>query len=121
MHPFAPAAQAEGYRVLAHDAGSKWLGEITGLPAVSLQPNAGSQGEYAGLLAIRGYSGSNRAAIGHRNVCLIPDERARHQPGQRRDGGLSGGVRSKCDNQGNIDMADLRARAEANKERHSRR
>ncbi len=61
MHPFAPAAQAEGYRVLAHTL-EKWLGEITGLPAVSLQPNAGSQGEYAGLLASA--ASTKRAARG---------------------------------------------------------
>ena len=87
MHPFAPAAQAEGYRILAHEL-EKWLGEITGLPAVSLQPNAGSQGEYAGLLAIRGYQESR--GQGHRQGVPHPDERARHESGQRGDGGLPG-------------------------------
>ena len=69
IHPFAPAAQTGGYRILAHEL-ERWLGEITGLPAVSLQPNAGSQGEYAGLLAIRGYQ--EERGQGHRKVCLIP-------------------------------------------------
>ena len=113
MHPFAPAAQAEGYRILAHEL-EKWLGEITGLPAVSLQPNAGSQGEYAGLLAIRGYQESR--GQGHRKVVPHPDQRARHQPRQRGRWPATKVVPVKCDTQGNIDMADLRARAEANKD-----
>ena len=113
MHPFAPAAQAEGYRVLARTL-EKWLGEITGLPAVSLQPNAGSQGEYAGLLAIRGYQESR--GQGHRNVCLIPTSAHGTNPASAVMAGYQV-VPVKCDSQGNIDMADLRARAEANKDR----
>ena len=113
MHPFAPAAQAEGYRVLAHTL-EKWLGEITGLPAVSLQPNAGSQGEYAGLLAIRGYQEGR--GQGHRNVCLIPTSAHGTNPASAVMAGYQV-VPVKCDSQGNIDVPDLRARAEANKDR----
>ena len=69
LHPFAPAEQAEGYRQLFAEL-ETWLAEITGFAAVSLQPNSGAQGEYAGLLAIRGYHESR--GEGHRNVCLIP-------------------------------------------------
>src|SRR5205085_2421473 len=69
LHPFAPADQTFGYREMAEQL-EYWLGEITGFAAVSLQPNAGSQGEYAGLLAIRGYHASRGEA--HRNICLIP-------------------------------------------------
>ena len=113
MHPFAPAAQAEGYRVLAHTL-EKWLGEITGLPAVSLQPNAGSQGEYAGLLAIRGYQEDR--SQGHRNVCLIPTSAHGTNPASAVMAGYQV-VPVKCDSQGNIDVADLRARTEANRDR----
>ncbi len=113
VHPFAPAAQAEGYRILAHEL-EKWLGEITGLPAVSLQPNAGSQGEYAGLLAIRGHHEAQ--GQGHRHVCLIPTSAHGTNPASAVMAGY-GVVPVKCDTQGNIDLADLRARAEANKDK----
>ena len=69
LHPFAPPEQARGYRELIDDL-ERWLAEITGYDAVSLQPNAGSQGELAGLLAIRGYH--RPTATTHRDVCLIP-------------------------------------------------
>jgi glycine dehydrogenase len=69
LHPFTPAANAAGYRRLVDDL-ERWLCEITGYDAVSLQPNAGSQGEFAGLLAIRGYHRANGDA--ERDVCLIP-------------------------------------------------
>ena len=83
MHPFAPAGQFDGYTQLFDDL-ERWLAEITGYDAVSLQPNAGSQGEFAGLLAIRGYHRANGDDAPRR----LPDpgERARHQRGQRRDG-----------------------------------
>ena len=110
LHPFAPAAQAEGYRILAHEL-EKWLGEITGLPAVSLQPNAGSQGEYAGLLAIRGYHESRHE--GHRDVCLIPTSAHGTNPASAVMAGYKV-VPVRCDSQGNIDVGDLRARAESN-------
>ena len=110
LHPFAPAAQADGYRILAHEL-EKWLGEITGLPAVSLQPNAGSQGEYAGLLAIRGYH--EERGQGHRDVCLIPTSAHGTNPASAVMAGYKV-VPVRCDAQGNIDLADLRARAESN-------
>src|SRR5699024_6604579 len=69
LHPFAPAEQTRGYARLFAEL-ERWLAEITGFDAVSLQPNAGSQGEYAGLLAIRGYHESRGES--HRHVCLIP-------------------------------------------------
>ena len=69
LHPFAPAAHTVGYRAMTDDL-ERWLAEITGFDAVSLQPNAGSQGEYAGLLAIRRYHASRGEA--NRTVCLIP-------------------------------------------------
>ena len=69
MHPFAPIEQAQGYLELFDDL-ERWLAEITGYDAVSLQPNAGSQGEYAGLLAIRAYH--ERRGEAERDVCLIP-------------------------------------------------
>jgi glycine dehydrogenase len=71
MHPFAPREQAEGYRILFEQL-EHWLAEITGFDAVSLQPNAGSQGEFAGLLAIRA---TTVRAAKHRDVCLIPQSR----------------------------------------------
>ena len=83
MHPFAPAEQFDGYRQLFDDL-QRWLAEITGYDAISLQPNAGSQGEFAGLLAIRNYHRAQRRGAPRR----LPDpgERARHQRGERRDG-----------------------------------
>src|SRR5678816_801864 len=69
LHPFAPGEQAAGYREIFQQL-EDWLAEITGFAAVSLQPNAGSQGEFAGLLAIREYHASRGEA--HRNICLIP-------------------------------------------------
>ncbi len=83
LHPFAPADQAKGYRALFKRL-EQWLCDITGYDAVSLQPNSGAQGEYAGLLAIRGYHLARGEP--HRKVCLIPSSRARHQPGLGRDG-----------------------------------
>ncbi len=83
LHPFAPLEQAQGYQQLFEEL-EAMLAEITGFDAVSLQPNAGSQGEYAGLLAIRGYHASRGEA--HRDVCLIPDLGPWHQSGLRGDG-----------------------------------
>ena len=86
MHPFAPRGPDRGYREMFAQL-ENWLAEITGFAAVSLQPNAGSQGEYAGLLAIREY---HRVPRGTRiaTVCLIPVSRARHQSRERGDGGF---------------------------------
>ena len=95
MHPFAPVDQAAGYRELFADL-EAWLCEITGYDAVSLQPNAGSQGEFAGLLAIRAY----HETAGERRPRRVPDPRvgARHQRGERGDGRHAGrrrGVRRR--------------------------
>ena len=88
----------------------KMLCEITGFAAVSLQPNAGSQGEYAGLLVIRKYH-QTRGEGQHRNVCLIPEVRARNQSRERGDGRHEG-RRGRMRSHGNVDLADLRAKAE---------
>jgi len=113
IHPFAPPDQTEGYGALVAQL-EGWLAEITGLPAVSLQPNAGSQGEYAGLLAIRRYHES-RGDDG-RDVCLIPTS----AHGTNAASAVIAGFRCVavgCDESGNIDVEDLRAKAAANEER----
>jgi glycine dehydrogenase len=112
LHPFAPADQSVGYRemlILLED----WLAEITSFAAVSLQPNAGSQGEYAGLLAIRGYHHS-RGDL-HRNVCLIPVSAHGTNPASAVMVGMKV-VGVKCDAKGNIDVPDLKARIEEHRE-----
>ena len=106
LHPFAPAEQAEGYRAMFADL-ERWLAEMTGFAAVSLQPNAGAQGEYAGLLAIRGYHKS-RGESG-RNVCLIPVSAHGTNPASAVLAGFKV-VAVACDARGNVDLADLRAR-----------
>jgi glycine dehydrogenase len=107
LHPFAPAEQAEGYREVFADL-ERWLCEITGFAAVSLQPNAGAQGEYAGLVAIRAYHKS-RGESG-RDVCLIPVSAHGTNPASAVLAGFKV-VAVACDARGNIDVADLRARA----------
>ncbi len=107
LHPFAPRSQARGYQVL-FDQLEGWLAEITGFAAVSLQPNAGSQGEYAGLQAIRCYHAERGEA--HRHVCLIPDSAHGTNPASAVMCGMKV-VSVKCDKQGDIDLADLRAKA----------
>jgi glycine dehydrogenase len=111
LHPFAPSDQAEGYQKLFKDL-ETWLAEITGFAGVSLEPNAGSQGEYAGLLAIRGYHESRGDA--HRNVCLIPTSAHGTNPASAVMAGLKV-VAVACDEQGNINLADLKAKAEAHR------
>ena len=108
MHPFAPADQLEGYRLLDEQLRA-WLCQATGYAGVSLQPNAGSQGEYAGLLAIKAW----HAAQGHtdRNICLIPSSAHGTNPASAQMVGMQVVV-TKCDNQGNVDMADLQAKCE---------
>ncbi|WP_455132190.1 aminomethyl-transferring glycine dehydrogenase [Microbacterium aurum] len=106
VHPFAPADDVAGYLVLIEQLES-WLAEITGYDAVSLQPNAGSQGELAGLLAIRGYHHS-RGETG-RDVCLIPSS----AHGTNAASAVLAGMRVvvvACDDAGNVDLADLRAK-----------
>ena len=108
IHPFAPPQQTEGYTQLFREL-ETWLSEITGYPAVSLQPNAGSQGEYAGLLVIRAYHESR--GQGHRNTCLIPASAHGTNPASAAIAGLQV-VPVACDEHGNIDLVDLRAKAE---------
>ena len=109
LHPFAPTEQARGYRKLFKDLES-WLSEITGFAAVSLQPNAGSQGEYAGLLVVRAYHESR--GEGRRNVCLIPTSAHGTNPASATMCGYHV-VPVLCDTQGNIDLPDLKAKAQA--------
>tara|TARA_R110002072_G_scaffold953_3_gene7885 strand:- start:26141 stop:29035 length:2895 start_codon:yes stop_codon:yes gene_type:complete len=108
LHPFAPADQTTGYRAMLEDL-EHMLRECTGYDAISLQPNAGSQGEYAGLLAIRRYHESRGDA--QRNVCLIPSSAHGTNPASAALAGMRV-VIVECDALGNIDMADLRAKAE---------
>ncbi len=108
MHPFAPAEQAKGYAELTKNL-ENMLCKITGFDAVTLQPNSGAQGEYAGLLAIRGYHASRNEA--HRNICLIPSSAHGTNPASAQMCGMEVVV-TKCDEQGNVDVADLKAAAE---------
>ncbi len=108
IHPFAPVEQAAGYQVVFKQLESA-LAEITGLPAVSLQPNAGSQGEYAGLLIIRKYHQSR--GEGDRDVCLIPASAHGTNPASAVMAGCKVVV-VNCDEQGNVDLSDLRAKAQ---------
>ena len=111
IHPFAPLKQTRGYQMLFQQL-EDWLAEITGFAGISLQPNAGSQGEYAGLLVIRAYHESRGEA--HRNVCLIPTSAHGTNPASAVMAGMKV-VAVACDTNGNIDVADLRAKAEAHK------
>jgi glycine dehydrogenase len=108
LHPFVPADQSAGYRQMLAQL-EDWLARVTGFAAVSLQPNAGSQGEYAGLLAIRNYHLSR--GEGHRDVCLIPVSAHGTNPASAVMAGMKV-VGVKCDDSGNIDVADLKARAD---------
>src|SRR3989440_4925072 len=109
LHPFAPDDQTAGYIEMCQQL-EEWLAEITGFAAVSLQPNAGSQGEYAGLLAIREYHASKNEA--HRNVCLIPTSAHGTNPASAVMAGLKV-VAVATLKDGDIDLADLRAKADA--------
>jgi glycine dehydrogenase len=111
LHPFAPLSQTRGYQLLFKQL-EEWLAEITGFTGISLQPNAGSQGEYAGLLVIRIYHASRNEK--HRNICLIPTSAHGTNPASAVMAGLKV-VAVACDKDGNIDVADLRAKAEAHK------
>ncbi|KOP27714.1 glycine dehydrogenase [Hapalosiphon sp. MRB220] len=108
IHPFAPQSQTQGYQILFQQL-EEWLAEITGFAGISLQPNAGSQGEYAGLLVIRHYHESRGEA--HRNVCLIPTSAHGTNPASAVMCGMKV-VAVACDRQGNIDVDDLKAKAE---------
>jgi glycine dehydrogenase len=107
MHPFAPDAQTVGYQIMIEQLESM-LCAATGYDAMSLQPNAGSQGEYAGLLAIRGYHESRGDS--HRTVCLIPSSAHGTNPASAQMCGMSVVV-VKCDDQGNVDIEDLKGKA----------
>src|SRR5256885_1015142 len=109
LHPYAPLRQARGYQTLFQQL-EDWLSEITGFAGISLQPNAGSQGEYAGLLVIHAYHASRREP--HRNVCLIPASAHGTNPASAVMAGLKV-VPVGCDQDGNIDVADLRAKSKA--------
>ncbi len=111
IHPFAPVDQAAGYAQLFSELEAD-LAEITGFSAVSLQPNAGSQGEYSGLLAIAGYHESRGDA--HRKICLIPQSAHGTNPASAVMAGMTVVV-VKTDTSGNIDVADLRGKAEAHR------
>ncbi len=111
IHPFAPSEQTKGYKIIFEQL-EKWLCEITGFAGVSLQPNAGSQGEYAGLLAIRRYHESRKET--HRNVCLIPISAHGTNPASAAMAGFKVVVVS-CDQNGNVDLEDLKIKAEEHK------
>ena len=110
LHPFAPREQAAGYHAMFEQL-KQWLVDITGYDAISLQPNSGAQGEYAGLLAIRAYHASRGES--HRTVCLIPSSAHGTNPATASMVGMSVVVVA-CDAEGNVDVDDLRAKAKAN-------
>ena len=112
IHPFAPTDQTKGYQKMIDEL-STWLCEITGFAGVSLQPNSGAQGEYAGLMVIRAYHRSNGDE--DRNVMLIPSSAHGTNPASAVMAGMKVVITS-CDEKGNIDVDDLRAKAEAHKE-----
>jgi glycine dehydrogenase len=109
IHPYAPADQQRGYAELFAQL-ERWLAAMTGFSAVSLQPNSGAQGEFAGLLAIRAYHASRGQA--HRTVCLIPTSAHGTNPASATLAGMHV-VAVACDNRGNVDLTDLAAKAEA--------
>jgi glycine dehydrogenase len=111
MHPFAPANQTVGYREMIAGL-ERMLCEVTGYAAISLQPNAGSQGEYAGMLIIKAYHASR--GEGHRNVCLIPASAHGTNPASANMAGMRVVVVA-CDRDGNVDLADLEAKASAHR------
>jgi glycine dehydrogenase len=112
LHPFAPPEQTQGYQQMFNDL-EKWLSIITGFDAVSLQPNSGAQGEYAGLMVIRAYLKSK--GQGHRNVCLIPTSAHGTNPASAAMAAMKV-VPVKCDKNGNIDVQDLKEKAEQYKD-----
>lgn len=112
IHPFAPVDQAKGYLGFVRDL-EGWLCEITGFARISLQPNAGSAGEYAGLLTIRDYHKSR--GQGHRNICLIPSSAHGTNPASAVMAGMKVVV-TACDSNGNVDVADLKAKAALHKD-----
>ena len=112
IHPFAPLSQTKGYQALFTQL-EDWLSNITGFAGISLQPNAGSQGEYTGLLVIRQYHAER--GEGHRNICLIPQSAHGTNPASAVMAGMKV-VAVKCDDDGNIDVDDLTAKAQKHKD-----
>ena len=112
IHPFAPAEQAKGYQQI-FDELDDWLSEITGFHKMSFQPNSGAQGEYTGLMTIRAYHIANGDQ--HRNVTIVPSSAHGTNPASAVMAGMKV-VITKCDDQGNIDLGDLRDKIEKNKE-----
>ena len=112
LHPFAPVEQWQGYMELFRSL-EAWLAEITGFAAISLQPNAGSQGEYAGLMTIRAYH--HHRGESHRDACLIPVSAHGTNPASAIVAGMRV-VPVACDEDGNVDLADLKAKAEAHRD-----
>lgn len=112
IHPFAPTDQAEGYHHL-FDELDAWLSEITGFEKMSFQPNSGAQGEYTGLMTIRAYHIANGNS--HRNVTIVPSSAHGTNPASAVMAGMKV-VITKCDNQGNIDLEDLRDKVKKNKD-----
>jgi glycine dehydrogenase len=108
VHPFAPAEQLKGYQLLDEQLRA-WLCQATGYAGISLQPNAGSQGEYAGLLVIQAYHRAR--GEGHRNICLIPSSAHGTNPASAQMVGMQVVV-TRCDDNGNVDLDDLRAKCE---------
>ncbi|MDI3261188.1 MAG: aminomethyl-transferring glycine dehydrogenase [Fulvimonas sp.] len=108
IHPLAPPEQTQGYRQLIDELGAMLL-ECTGYDAISLQPNSGAQGEYAGLLAIRAYHASR--GEGHRDICLIPESAHGTNPASAQLAGMQVVV-TRCDAHGNVDVEDIRRAAE---------
>jgi len=113
LHPFAPQSQTIGYRQVFRDL-ENWLGELTGFAAVSLQPNAGAQGEYTGLMVIRAYLRAHNQA--HRNICLIPESAHGTNPASAVVAGFEVVVVANTPS-GDVDIEDLRAKAAENKDR----
>ncbi|MDA9177160.1 aminomethyl-transferring glycine dehydrogenase [Candidatus Pelagibacter sp.] len=111
-HPFAPVEQMEGYRTLFTDL-KNWLRSVTGFSGVSLQPNAGAQGEFAGLMVIKKYHEQNGET--NRNVCLIPSSAHGTNPASAQMVGMKVVV-IKCDEHGNVDIDDLKEKAEIHKD-----
>ncbi len=109
IHPFAPREQLKGYELLDQQL-CAWLSQATGYAGISLQPNAGSQGEYAGLLIIKAYHEAK--GQGHRDICLIPESAHGTNPASAQMVGMKVVV-TKCDANGNVDLDDLRAKCEA--------
>jgi len=108
IHPFAPRDQLKGYEILNAQL-CAWLSQATGYAGISLQPNAGSQGEYAGLLVIKAYHEAQ--GQGHRDICLIPESAHGTNPASAQMVGMKVVV-TKCDAEGNVDLDDLRAKCE---------